>query len=66
MEGRYFGTVNDLTGSNRTNIITINDNYVDGISLTFGNTSHRTHIWTFSASKENYCINLPQYASLMS
>ncbi len=29
---------------NRTNITTINDNYVDGISLTFGNASHRTHI----------------------
>ncbi len=31
VEGRYFGTVNGFTGSNRANNITINDNYVDGI-----------------------------------
>ena len=28
---------------------TINDNYVDSISLTYGNTPNRTHIWTFIA-----------------
>ena len=29
---------------------TIDDNYVDGISLTYGNAGSRSHIWTFVAS----------------
>ena len=48
--------------ANRGNAITINENYVDGISLTHGNP--RQHIWTFAAAVDEFeiistcpCIN---------
>ncbi len=64
VNGRYFGTVDGFSGSNRSPNTTINDNYVDGIGFTYGNTSHRTHIWTFSASASNCSINVPEYVGL--
>jgi hypothetical protein len=51
------------------NETTINDNYVDGISLTHGNP--RTHIWTFAAAPDERiatapwscpCINIHNYS----
>ena len=36
---------------------TINDNYVDGISLTYG--SPRAHIWTFAAAPDELSITAP-------
>ncbi len=64
VNGKYFGTVDGFSGSNRSANTTINDNYVDGIGFTYGNTSHRTHIWTFSASASNCSINVPEYVGL--
>ena len=37
-------------GQSRPATSTINDNYVDGVSLTHGN-SPRTHIWTYAATR---------------
>ena len=37
----------------------INDNYVDGISLTHGNLRH--HIWTFAAALDEDTSSFPQY-----
>ena len=58
----WFGSPDSLTGKSST---TINDNYVDGISLTYG-ASNRTHIWTFIAdgegSNQNCPHQVPQYA----
>ena len=28
----------------------MNQNYVDGVSLTYGNSSHRNHIWTYTTA----------------
>ena len=28
----------------------VNQNYVDGVSLTYGNSSHRNHIWTYTTA----------------
>ena len=53
----WFGTPEGFTGSQRSSS-TINGNYVDGISLTYG-TSSRTHIWTFIAVKEKSKQNCP-------
>ena len=40
----------------------INDNYVDGISLTYGKAPNRTHIWTFIAHSTQQCtISKPSY-----
>ncbi len=61
VEGGYFGTPDGFTGSGRS-YTTIDDNYVDGISLTYGNTSHRTHIWTFSACGGGNCTaRVPEF-----
>ena len=49
VEGSYFGIPDGFAGSGRSSTTTIDDNYVDGISMTYGNTSRRTHLWTFSA-----------------
>ena len=49
VEGSWFGLPGGFTGSNRSSSTTINDNYVDGISLTYGSTTNRSHIWTFIA-----------------
>ena len=48
VEATWFGTPDGFTGSSRSSS-TMNDNYVDGISLTYGRTSNRNHIWTFIA-----------------
>ena len=57
----WFGTPDGFTGRSST---TINDNYVDGISLTYG-TSNKTHIWTFIADKfrsnQNCSRQVPGY-----
>ncbi len=49
----------------RSSSLTINDNYVDGISLTVGNTTNRQHIHTFvPASGSCYrCSNKPTFVS---
>ena len=54
----WFGTPEGFTGSERSST-TINDNYVDGISLTYG-TSNKTHIWTFIADGERRNQNCPR------
>ena len=63
VQGFWFGTPDGFTGSQRLSS-TINDNYVDGISLTYG-TSTKTHIWTFIAdevgSNQNCPFQVPQY-----
>ena len=59
----WFGTPDGFTGSGRSST-TINDNYVDGISLTYG-TSRKIHIWTFIADEvgcnQNSPRQVPQY-----
>ena len=49
VEGSWFGRPDGFTGSSRSTSTSINDNYVDGISLTYGSTPNRNHIWTFIA-----------------
>ena len=63
VEGYWFGSPD---GFSRPNDTTINDNYVDGISLTYGNISNRTHIWTFIADgkhniRQNCTRAVPEY-----
>ena len=50
----WFGTPEGFTGNQRSSNTTIDGNYVDGISLTYG-TSSRTHIWTFIAEDNQDC-----------
>ena len=63
MQAFWFDNPDGFTGSQRPSR-TINDNYVDGISLTYG-TSNKTHIWTFIAdgagSNQNCPRLVPQY-----
>ena len=64
LEAPWFGRPDGFTG--RSSSTTINDNYVDGISLTYGSTSNRNHIWTFIAdgyySYDQDCPhNIPDY-----
>ena len=66
VEAFWFSTPDGFTGSSRSSSTTINDNYVDGISLTYGNTSNRTHIWTFIADgyfgrSQNCPRQVPKY-----
>ena len=56
----WFGTPGGFAGSQRSSR-TINDNYVDGISLTYG-TSNKTHLWTFIAAKSQSDQNCPRQA----
>ena len=60
VEAFWFGTPDGFTGSNRSSSTTVNDNYVDGISLTYGNTSNRIHIWTFVADGHECVQNCPR------
>ncbi len=60
VEGNYFGYPDGFAGSERSST-TIDDNYVDGISLTYGNTSQRTHIWTFSACGGDCTARVPEF-----
>ena len=59
----WFDSPDGFTGSQRPSR-TINDNYVDGISLTYG-TSNKTHIWTFIAdglkNNQNCPRQVPEY-----
>ena len=59
----WFGFPDGFTGSERSST-TINDNYVDGISLTYG-TSSKVHIWTFIADRvggnQNCPLQVPGY-----
>ena len=51
-----FGRNGTVRPDNRT----IDDNYVDGISLTYGEMPNRTHIWTFVANRGTDCLqNIP-------
>ena len=54
----WFGFPDGFT--ERSSSITINDNYVDGINLTYG-TSSKTHIWTFIADGEGSNQNCPRH-----
>ena len=40
----------DFDGPRFRGEVSLEDNYVDGISLTYGDEGNRTHIWTFAAS----------------
>ena len=40
----------DFNGPRFRGEVSLEDNYVDGISLTYGDEGNRTHIWTFAAS----------------
>ncbi len=60
-EGSYFGAPDGFAGSRRSSTTTIDENYVDGISLTYGNPSHRTHIWTFSACGGDCTATVPDF-----
>ncbi len=61
VEGRYFGYPEGFAGDGRPSNTAINDNYVDGISLTYGNTSQRRHIWTFSACRVGCTARTPEF-----
>ena len=62
VESSFFGTPDGFIGNSRNTNTTINDNYVDGISLTYGKEPSRTHIWTFIADHQS-CPpnNIPDY-----
>ena len=51
VESSYIGRPDGFTGSSRSPSTSINDNYVDGISLTYGDIPNRNHIWTFVADQ---------------
>ena len=59
VEGRFFGMPNGF--ASRQSSISINDNYVDGISLTYGDTAYRTHIWTVRACKGSCPAGAPGF-----
>ena len=66
VEATWFGFPDGFTGNTRSSNTTINDNYVDGISLTYGSTSNRNHIWTFIAdgyltARQSCPRNIPDY-----
>ena len=51
-----YGSPDSFLNINRSGT-TINDNYVDGISLTYGNP--RAHIWTFAAAPDERSVSAP-------
>ena len=53
VEAYFHGLPDGFIGQNRSFNTTINDNYVDGISLTYGQRTNRTHIWTLIADEGN-------------
>ena len=61
VESSFFGTPDGFSGTGRSTSTTINDNYVDGISLTYGKEPSRTHIWTFIANRQSCPNNIPDY-----
>ena len=53
VRARQFGQPDgfqDFNGPRFRGQVSLEDNYVDGISLTYGDEGNRTHIWTFAAS----------------
>ena len=57
----WYGHPDGFIGNSRMNSTTINENYVDGISLTYGKEPSRTHIWTFIADHRSCPSNIPDY-----
>ena len=53
---QYSGTPDGLESFSSQRLVStsVDDNYVDGVSLTYG-TCPRSHIWTFSAKSSNRC-----------
>ena len=62
VKSSWFGRPDGFIGSERNSNTSINENYVDGISLTYGKEPSRTHIWTFIADRQS-CPpnNTPDY-----
>ena len=61
VESSWFGQPDGFIGNDRNSNTTINENYVDGISLTYGNEPSRTHIWTFIGDHQSCPNNIPDY-----
>ena len=61
VESSWFGHPDGFIGNDRNSNTTINENYVDGISLTYGKEPSRTHIWTFIADHRSCPNNIPNY-----
>ena len=61
VESSWFGHPDGFIGNDRNSNTTINENYVDGISLTYGKEPSRTHIWTFIADHRSCPNNKPDY-----
>ena len=59
VEGRFFAIPDGF--ARRQSSTSINDSYVDGISLTYGDTAHRTHIWTVSACGGSCPASVPRF-----
>ena len=57
-----FASPDGFGGGSRGNAITIDENYVDGISLTHGNPRH--HIWTFAAVADELGSACPCVSSI--
>ena len=58
--GRVRGYQYAATGAfhsyNANNSLTIDDNYVDGVSITYGS-APRKHLWTYAAGLQNIFLN---------
>ena len=61
VESSWFGHPDGFIGNDRNSNTNINENYVDGISLTYGKEPSRTHIWTFIADRQSCPNNIPDY-----
>ena len=62
VESSWFGRPDGFIGSDRNSNTNINDNYDEGISLTYGKEPSRTHIWTFIADRQSCHPNsIPDY-----
>ncbi len=59
--GSFFGSTDGYHGTERSVNTTIDDNYVDGISLTCNISSQRNHLWTFSARVANCSQGVPDF-----
>ncbi len=61
VEGSWFGHPNGYLGPNRSINTTLEDNYVDGLSFTYNISSHKFHLWTFSAQSMNCPQGIPNF-----
>ena len=61
VESSWFGHPDGFIGNDRNSNTNINENYVDGISLTYGKEPSRTHIWTFIADQSCPPSDIPDY-----